>query len=121
MLEQYYADLAKYAGDDWMDEEYEDGEVWRLQHPLHTSHHLNPHPLMPPTDAVSTHLQIEHSSTSSSVVSPAQTSTSSPTGIKRRPSNQHSKFTRQVGNTSNNSSTDSSLALALLVPVPVKM
>jgi hypothetical protein len=27
MLEQYYADLAKYAGEDWMDEEYEDGEV----------------------------------------------------------------------------------------------
>lgn len=27
MLEQYYADLAKYAGEDWMDDEYEDGEV----------------------------------------------------------------------------------------------
>lgn len=73
MLEQYYADLAKYAGEDWMDDEYEDGEI-------------------------------EHSSTSSSVVSHAQTSTSSPTGKKRRPSNQHSKLMRQVGNTSNNSS-----------------
>lgn len=66
-----------------------------------------------------THLQIEHSSTSSSVVSHAQTSTSSPTGKKRRPSNQHSKLMRQVGNTSNNSSTDSTLALALALLVPV--